>query len=257
MLAKCIIPCLDVRDGQVVKGVQFRNHEIVGDIVPLAERYAAEGADELVFYDITASSDERVVDKSWVSRVAEVINIPFAVAGGIRSIEQARDILAMGADKISINTPALRDPELIDRMVDEFGQQCIVIGIDSFYNDATGVYEVHQFTGDERRSGKTNWQTADWVAQVIQRGAGEIVLNCMNQDGVRQGYDVAQLTAIRDICSVPLIASGSAGAMAHFSDVFSKANVDGALAVSVFHKGIIDIQDLKAYLREQGIEMRS
>lgn len=257
MLAKRIIPCLDVRDGQVVKGVQFRNHEVVGDIVPLAERYAAEGADELVFYDITASSDERVVDKSWVSRVAEVINIPFAVAGGIRSIEQAREILAMGADKISINTPALRDPELIDRMVDEFGQQCIVIGIDSFYNDATGVYEVHQFTGDEQRSGKTNWQTADWVAQVIQRGAGEIVLNCMNQDGVRQGYDVAQLSAIRDICSVPLIASGGAGAMEHFKDVFSQANVDGALAASVFHKGIIGIQALKDFLREQGIEMRS
>lgn len=256
MLAKRIIPCLDVRDGQVVKGVQFRNHEIIGDIVPLAQRYAEEGADELVFYDITASSDDRVVDKSWVSRVAEVINIPFAVAGGIRSVDQAREILAMGADKISINTPALRDPELIDRMVDEFGQQCIVIGIDSFYNQATGVYEVHQFTGDESRSGKTNWQTADWLQEVIKRGAGEIVLNCMNQDGVRQGYDIAQLAALRPSCSVPLIASGGAGAMSHFSDVFTQANVDGALAASVFHKGIIGIQALKAYLTEQDIEMR-
>lgn len=256
MLAKRIIPCLDVRDGQVVKGVQFRNHEVVGDIVPLAERYTAEGADELVFYDITASSDERVVDKSWVSRVAEVINIPFAVAGGIRSVEQAREILARGADKISINTPALRDPDLIDRMVDEFGQQCIVIGIDSFYNQALGVYEVHQFTGDEARSGKTNWQTADWVREVIQRGAGEIVLNCMNQDGVRQGYDIQQLAAIREICSVPLVASGGAGAISHFTDVFTQANVDGALAASVFHKGIIRIDALKAQLTTQGIRIR-
>ena len=256
MLAKRIIPCLDVRNGQVVKGVQFRNHEVVGDIVPLAERYAAEGADELVFYDITASSDERVVDKSWVARVAEVINIPFAVAGGIRSVEHARDILAMGADKISINTPALQDPELIDRLVDEFGQQCIVIGIDSYFNDQHGVYEVHQFTGDESRSGKTNWQTADWVAEVIRRGAGEIVLNCMNQDGVRRGYDVAQLAAVREICSVPLVASGGAGDMEHFADVFRLANVDGALAASVFHKGIINIDTLKTYLRTQDISIR-
>lgn len=256
MLAKRIIPCLDVRNGQVVKGVQFRNHEVVGDIVPLAKRYAAEGADELVFYDITASSDERVVDKSWVARVAEVINIPFAVAGGIRSVDHAREILAMGADKISINTPALQDPDLIDRMVDEFGQQCIVIGIDSFFNDDHRVYEVHQFTGDEARSGKTNWQTADWVAEVIRRGAGEIVLNCMNQDGVRRGYDIAQLAAIREICSVPLIASGGAGEMTHFADAFRLANVDGALAASVFHKGIINIDTLKTYLRTQDIIIR-
>lgn len=256
MLAKRIIPCLDVRDGQVVKGVQFRNHEIVGDIVPLAQRYAEQGADELVFYDITASSDERVVDKSWVSRVAEVINIPFAVAGGIRTIEQAREILAMGADKISINTPALRDPDLINRMVDEFGQQCIVIGIDSFFNAESGEYEVHQFTGDEKRSGKTRWQTSDWVHEVVRRGAGEIVLNCMNQDGVRQGYDIAQLSALRKQCSVPLIASGGAGAIAHFSEVFVEAQVDGALAASVFHKGVIEIAELKAALRADGIIIR-
>jgi cyclase len=256
MLAKRIIPCLDVRDGQVVKGVQFRNHEVVGDIVPLAARYAAEGADELVFYDITASSDDRVVDKSWVSRVAEVINIPFSVAGGIRSIEHARTVLAMGADKISINTPALRDPDLIDTLVDEFGQQCIVIGIDSFFNADSGEYEVHQFTGDVSRSGKTRWQTADWVDEVIRRGAGEIVLNCMNQDGVRNGYDVPQLAAIRKACTVPLIASGGAGEPEHFADVFKQAHVDGALAASVFHKGIIGIQDLKEFLRSQGVVIR-
>lgn len=256
MLAKRIIPCLDVRGGQVVKGVQFRNHEVVGDIVPLAQDYAAAGADELVFYDITASSDERVVDKSWVSRVAEVINIPFAVAGGIKSIEAAREVLAMGADKISINTPALRNPDLINTLVDEFGQQCIVIGIDSFYNEESGDYEVHQFTGDEKRSGKTNWQTSDWVQEVIQRGAGEIVLNCMNQDGVRRGYDIAQLKSIRAQCNVPLIASGGAGSMQHFFEVFSQAQVDGALAASVFHKAVIQIPELKEYLRAEGISIR-
>lgn len=256
MLAKRIIPCLDVRDGQVVKGVQFRNHEIVGDIVPLAKRYAEEGADELVFYDITASSDGRVVDKSWVSRVAEVINIPFAVAGGIQSIEQAREILAMGADKISVNSPALRRPELINELVSEFGQQCVVIGIDSFYNQETGTYDVYQFTGDETRTQKTSWQTADWVEEVIARGAGEIVLNCMNQDGVRNGYDIAQLHAIRERCDVPLIASGGAGAVEHFIDVFQQANVDGALAASVFHKGVIAIPDLKTELRSAGVIIR-
>ena len=187
MLARRIIPCLDVRDGKVVKGVQFRNHETIGDIVPLAERYAKAGADELVFYDITASSDQRVVDKSWVSRVAEVIDIPFCVAGGIKSVEDAGEILLMGADKISINSPALADPSLIKRLHDTYGQQCVVVGIDSHFNAETGQYEVYQFTGDDTRTQKTTWQTADWVNEVQQQGAGEIVLNCMNQDGVRRG----------------------------------------------------------------------
>ncbi|MBE1286421.1 MAG: imidazole glycerol phosphate synthase subunit HisF [Alteromonadaceae bacterium] len=256
MLARRIIPCLDVRDGKVVKGVKFRNHEIIGDIVPLAEGYAKAGADELVFYDITASSDARVVDKSWVARIAEAIDIPFCVAGGIKSVEDAAAILSMGADKISINSPALGNPDLITQMHDAFGQQCIVIGIDSHFNDATGKYEVYQFTGDETRTQQTQWETADWVREVQQRGAGEIVLNCMNQDGVRQGYDITQLRAIRDICSVPLIASGGAGAVHHFADVFKSADVDGALAASVFHKGVIEIAALKTYLLNEDIIMR-
>ena len=210
MLARRIIPCLDVKDGKVVKGVKFRNHETIGDIVPLAQQYAQQGADELVFYDITASSDQRVVDKSWVTRIAQVIDIPFCVAGGIKTIEEAGKILEMGADKISVNSPALADPELITRLHDTFGQQCVVIGIDSFYNEETGKYQVHQYTGDETRTQVTAWETADWVKEVQQRGAGEIVLNCMNQDGVRKGYDIEQLTAIRKNCSVPLIASGGA-----------------------------------------------
>ncbi len=220
MLAKRIIPCLDVRDGQVVKGVQFRNHEIIGDIVPLAKRYAEEGADELVFYDITASSDGRVVDKSWVSRVAEVIDIPFCVAGGIKSLEDAAKILSFGADKISINSPALADPTLITRLADRFGVQCIVVGIDTWYDAETGKYHVNQYTGDETRTRVTQWETLDWVQEV------------------------------------QLIASGGAGTMEHFLEAFRDADVDGALAASVFHKQIINIGELKAYLATQGVEIR-
>lgn len=260
MLAKRIIPCLDVRDGKVVKGVQFRNHEIIGDIVPLAQQYAEAGADELVFYDITASADDRVVDKSWVSRIAQVIDIPFCVAGGIKTEQDAREILMMGADKISINSPALRDPSLISRLADVFGQQCIVVGIDSFYNqdanEGRGQYQVYQFTGDEARSQKTAWTTLDWIQEVQQRGAGEIVLNCMNQDGVRQGYDLKQLQQARAICKLPLIASGGAGEIDHFIDVFQQADVDGALAASVFHKGIIAIDELKTTLNNNQVEIR-
>ena len=256
MLAKRIIPCLDVRDGKVVKGVQFRNHEIIGDIVPLAEQYAKAGADELVFYDITASSDQRVVDKSWVSRIAQVIDIPFCVAGGIKSVEDAGRILEMGADKISINSPALTNPELINELHDVYGQQCVVIGIDSFYNEANNQYEVYKFTGDESRTQQTAWQTLDWIKEVQSRGAGEVVLNCMNQDGVRKGYDIAQLAAVREVCNIPLIASGGAGAIEHFTDVFKQADVDGALAASVFHKAIINIDELKATLVAAGVPMR-
>ena len=257
MLARRIIPCLDVRDGLVVKGVKFRNHEIIGDIVPLAKRYAEIGADELVFYDITASSHKRVVDKSWVSQIAEVIDIPFCVAGGIKTVEDAGRILEMGADKISVNSPALSDPNLITSLYNTYGQQCVVVGIDSFFNTETNQYEVYQFTGDESRTQKTQWQTVDWIQEVQQRGAGEIVLNCMNQDGVRQGYDIEQLALVRANCKVPLIASGGAGEMQHFSDVFQEADVDGALAASVFHKNIIDMHELKSFLKAKNIAIRN
>lgn len=256
MLAKRIIPCLDVRDGQVVKGVQFRNHEIIGDIVPLAKRYAEEGADELVFYDITASSDGRVVDKSWVEKVAHVIDIPFCVAGGIKSVEDAGQILNYGADKISINSPALADPTLITRLAERYGVQCVVVGIDTWFSEQTNSYHVYQFTGDEKRTVATTWNTLDWVKEVQQRGAGEIVLNMMNQDGVRNGYDLVQLEKVRAVCNVPLIASGGAGTQEHFLAAFQQANVDGALAASVFHKRIIEIDALKTYLAQAGIEVR-
>lgn len=257
MLAKRIIPCLDVKDVVVVKGVKFRGHEVVGEIVPLAKRYAEEGADELVFYDITASSDGRVVDKSWISRVAEAIDIPFCVAGGIRTVEDAGRLLAYGADKISVNSPALADPDLISRLADRFGVQCVVVGIDSRHEEGSDEYRVNQFTGDEKKTRVTQWSTLDWVEEVQKRGAGEIVLNMMNQDGVRRGYDLRQLAAVRSVCRVPLIASGGAGEPVHFLEAFRDAKVDGALAASVFHKKIINIGDLKNYLRENNIEVRT
>ncbi len=256
MLAKRIIPCLDVKDGVVVKGVKFRNHEVMGDILSLAKRYCEEGADELVFYDITASSDGRSVSKEWVRRVAEQIDIPFAVAGGIRSVAEAAEVLAKGADKISINSPALSNPALITELANEFGVQCVVIGIDSWYDEESGDYWVNQFTGDEKKTRRTQWKTLDWVREVQSLGAGEIVLNMMNQDGVRRGYDIEQLKKVREICKVPLIASGGAGAKEHFLEAFRDARVDGALAASVFHKRILSIGDLKAWLISQGAQMR-
>jgi len=243
-----------VRDGVVVKGVQFRNHRVVGDIVSLAARYRDEGADELVFYDITASPDGRTVDRAWVSRVAAVIDIPFCVAGGIRNIADAEDVLNKGADKISVNTPALENPDLINQLARRFGTQCVVLGVDSRARDDS--YDVYQYTGDPNKTTAARRCTTEWVREALDRGAGEVVLNCMNQDGVRQGYDVEQLRAVRDVCDVPLIASGGAGAVEHFRDVFNTADVDGALAASVFHSAEIDIRDLKAFLSANDIEMR-
>lgn len=254
MLARRIIPCLDVRDGRVVKGVQFRNHEDVGDILDLAIRYRDEGADELVFYDITASVDERSVSPDWVRRVSAALDIPFCVAGGIKTVEAAGARLEAGADKISVNSPALMNPELINALSDAYGRQCVVVGIDTFEDN--GAYRVKSHTGDPDKMRETGRLTLDWVQEAITRGAGEIVLNCMNQDGVRKGYDIAQLKAVRAVCSVPLIASGGAGAVEHFDDVFKQANVDGALAASVFHKSIIAIPDLKRDLKARGNEMR-
>ncbi|RMH48553.1 MAG: imidazole glycerol phosphate synthase subunit HisF [Gammaproteobacteria bacterium] len=256
MLAKRIIPCLDVKHGQVVKGIQFRHHKVVGDIVTLARLYAEQGADELVFYDITASVEDRCVDKAWVRRVAEVIDIPFCVAGGIRALRDAETILTMGADKISINSPALEQPALITELANAFGQQCIVVGIDSYYDDNTQQWHVYQYTGDEQKGRDTGRLTQAWIQEVQDRGAGEIVLNTMNHDGIRSGYDIHQLKVMRSICQVPLIASGGAGALSHFAEVFQEADVDGALAASVFHKGMLSIPEVKSYLQKEGVCVR-
>jgi cyclase len=255
MLSKRIIPCLDVKDGRVVKGVQFRDHQAVGDIVELARRYCEEDADELVFYDITASSEGRTLDRGWIERIARVIDIPFCVAGGIRTVDDARAILNSGADKISINSPALETPDLIGRMAYAFGSQAVVVGIDSRADG--GEWRVHQYTGDPTKTRATPRRTLEWAKEAAERGAGEIVLNCMNQDGMRQGYDLEQLATVRDAVRVPLIASGGAGVPAHFRDVFAQARVDGALAASVFHKRLIAIPDLKRYLAGAGITVRT
>ena len=254
MLAKRVIPCLDVLNGLVVKGVQFKNHKIVGDIIELASRYAQEGADELVFYDIGASVNDKLVSRDWISQVSQSIDIPFCVAGGINSVKSAEERLAAGADKISINSPAIQRPELINELTDSFGKQCVVIGIDTFQEG--NKYRVKSFTGDPNKTKETGKITKEWVQEVISRGAGEIVLNCMNKDGVKQGYDIEQLSSIREICTVPLIASGGAGTIQHFIDVFKKTNVDGALAASVFHKSLINIQNLKEELNNSSIEVR-
>jgi imidazole glycerol-phosphate synthase subunit HisF len=255
MLSRRIIPCLDVRDGRVVKGVRFRDHVDMGDILELALRYRDEGADELVFYDITASPEGRRADRSWVERVARIIDIPFCVAGGIRDVEDARVLLYAGADKISVNTPALERPALIGELAAAFGVQCVVVGIDSL-RDEDGEWRVRQYTGDPSRTRALAKRTLDWVVEAQRLGAGEIVLNCMGSDGVRNGYDLVQLQAVRKLCDVPLIASGGAGIAEDFSQVFRDADVDGALAASVFHSGTIRIPELKRSLREQDIEVR-
>jgi cyclase len=255
MLTRRIIPCLDVRDGEVVKGIRFRDHVLMGAIDDLARRYRDAGADELVFYDITASPQQRAVDCAWVERVARIIDIPFCVAGGIRSVADARAVLHAGADKVSVNSPALERPELIGELAAAFGVQCVVAGIDSL-RDADGEWHVRQYSGDPDKTRALPRRTLDWVVEAQERGAGEIVLNCMGSDGVRNGYDIEQLAAVRALCRVPLIASGGAGAPEHFLAVFSQADVDGALAASVFHSGAIAIGGLKDYLHAQGVPIR-
>lgn len=255
MLSRRIVPCLDVRDGRVVKGVRFRDHVDMGDIVELAQRYRDEGADELVFYDITASPQRRSVDRAWVERVARVIDIPFCVAGGIRSVAEARVVLHAGADKISINSPALERPALVSELADAFGVQCVVVGIDSLRDD-DGEWRVRQYSGDPELTRALPRRTLDWVVDAQQFGAGEIVLNCMGSDGERNGYDIAQLRDVRALCAVPLVASGGAGTMEHFAEVFREADVDAALAASVFHSGAIGIPALKRELRARDIEVR-
>lgn len=253
MPSRRIIACLDVKHGRVVKGVQFRDHRDAGDIVEQAMRYRDEGADELVFYDIAASPEGRSLDLAWVRRIARVIDIPFTVAGGIRSRDHAAACLDAGADKISINSPALERPELIEELARDFGSQCVVLGVDSF--QAGGDYLVQQYTGSAERTRDTGRPTLDWVREAVDRGAGEVVLNCMRQDGVRGGYDLPHTAAIATAVSVPVIASGGAGAPEHFLQAF-EAGASGALAATVFHDRLIAIGDLKAFLAERGVEVR-
>lgn len=254
MTARRIIPCLDVKDGRVVKGVRFEGHVDMGDAAELAARYRDAGADELVFYDITASPEGRTLDYSWVQDIARLLDIPFCVAGGIRSVDQAARCLDHGADKVSINTPALERPELIAEMAARLGRQCVVVGVDSAYQG--GDWRVHKYTGDPNTRQGAGKRTLDWIVEAQSLGAGEIVLNCIDQDGVRKGYDIVQLRAARELLTIPLVASGGAGAKEHFCDAFVEAEVSGALAASVFHSGAIAIPDLKTYLDQNGVEVR-
>lgn len=251
MLQKRIIPCLDVKDWKVVKWVKFKNHEIIWDVLDLAKKYANSGADELVFYDISASTTWKTVDKKWVEDIAKIINIPFCVAWGIKTIKDAKKILNLWADKISINSPALDNPDFINELVEIVWSQAVVIWIDSYFD--WEEYYVYKYTWSEKTIQNTKLKTSDWIEEVQKRGAGEIVLNCINQDWIRKGYDIEQLKIMWEISKIPLVASGWAWEEKDFLEVFEKTRVSWALAASVFHYDKIEIKELKKYLKNNKI----
>lgn len=252
MHTKRIIPCLDVHNGRVVKGVNFVDLKDAGDPVEIAKLYDAAGADELVFLDITASSDARKTMLDVVERTAECVFIPFTVGGGIRSVEDIREILKRGADKISLNSSAIRNPELISQGAEKFGSQCIVVAIDAKRRlDSTG-WDVYLNGGRV----KTGLEAVSWAVEAQKRGAGEILLTSMDCDGTKDGYDLELTRAIADQVPIPVIASGGAGNKDHFYDALTVGGADAALAASLFHYRELEINDLKEYLREKGIAVR-
>ncbi len=251
MLTKRIIPCLDIKDGKTVKGTNFENLRDAGDPVELGALYAKEGADELVFLDITATNEKRKTLSALVNRVSHHINIPFTVGGGISSVEDVSLLLSNGADKISVNTAAFRNPNLIGKLANEFGSQCVVLAIDTrMEND--GEWYVYLNGGRI----KTEVKCIDWARQGVSLGAGEILLTSMNHDGTRQGFALDITKTLATSLPVPIIASGGGGSLEHFKDVFQEAKADAALAASIFHFKEIAIPDLKRYLREQEIAVR-
>ncbi|WP_368985265.1 imidazole glycerol phosphate synthase subunit HisF [Caldifermentibacillus hisashii] len=252
MLAKRIIPCLDVRAGRVVKGAKFQNIMDVDDPVLLAEKYSVLGADELVFYDITASNEERDIFFDVVEKTAEQVHIPFTVGGGIRTIEDFRKVLKAGADKVSVNSAAVKNPDLIREAAEKFGSQCVVLSIDAKKRD-DGKWTV--FINGGRID--TGMDAVEWALEGERLGAGEIVLNAIDTDGVKTGYSLDITAEIAGRVNIPVVASGGAGTMEHFLEVFTKGKADAALAASVFHFGEIDIKQLKQYLRENNVEVRS
>ncbi|MBU5341356.1 MULTISPECIES: imidazole glycerol phosphate synthase subunit HisF [Bacillaceae] len=252
MLAKRIIPCLDVRAGRVVKGAKFQNIMDVDDPVLLAEKYSELGADELVFYDITASNEERDIFIDVVEKTAEQVHIPFTVGGGIRTIEDFRKVLKAGADKVSVNSAAVKNPDLIREAAEKFGSQCVVLSIDAKKRD-DGKWTV--FINGGRID--TGMDAVEWALEGERLGAGEIVLNAIDTDGVKTGYSLDITAEIAGRVNIPVVASGGAGTMEHFLEVFTKGKADAALAASVFHFGEIDIKQLKRYLRENNVEVRS
>ena len=250
MLKKRIIPCLDIKDGRTVKGINFEDIRDAGDPVELAQRYVKEGADELVFLDITATQEKRKTLTRLVSRVAAEINIPFTVGGGINTLEDAKAIIDAGADKISINSAAILHPELITELSKSFGSQCVVLAIDAKFTDNRWMVF--------RNGGKiaTNLNAIEWAQEGVELGAGEILLTSMNNDGTQNGFALDLTRLISETVSVPIIASGGAGTKQHFSEVFTQTNATGALAASVFHFGQIPIPELKLFLQTQNIPVR-
>lgn len=250
MLKKRIIPCLDIKDGRTVKGVNFINLRDAGDAVELAKRYVEEGADELVFLDITATLEKRKTLIELVTRIAKEISIPFTVGGGINSVEDAGAIIRAGADKISLNTSAVKRPELISEIAKEFGSQCVVLAIDAKLE--SGEWKVYTHGGNTA----TNLVALEWAKQGESLGAGEILLTSMSHDGTKNGFAIELTDLISRSVNIPVIASGGAGSMEDFSEVFIKTNASAALAASIFHFGEISIPSLKDYLRKQNIEVR-
>lgn len=250
MLTKRIIPCLDIKNGKTVKGVNFENLRDAGDPVELAQLYAQQGADELVFLDITATVEDRKTLVELVRNVARALNIPFTVGGGISSIQDVSALLHAGADKISINSSAVRNPDLVNTLAKEFGSQCVVVAIDTRY--MAGGHLVHTHGGRK----PTELKTIEWAKEVENRGAGEILLTSMDTDGTKNGFAIELTATISKINSIPVIASGGAGTMEHFTEVFTKGKADAALAASIFHFKEVMIPELKSYLYLQGIAVR-
>ncbi|NLR81966.1 imidazole glycerol phosphate synthase subunit HisF [Chitinophaga eiseniae] len=250
MLTKRIIPCLDIKDGRTVKGINFENIRDAGDPIELGALYAEQGADELVFLDITATNERRKTLSELVTRIARHVNIPFTVGGGISSVEDVNVLLQSGADKISVNTSAFKDPGLVDKLAREFGSQCIVLAIDTRFEE--GDWYVYLNGGRV----KTPVKAFDWAKEAVDRGAGEILLTSMNNDGTKQGFALDITAQLSQHLNVPVIASGGAGNMAHFVDVFENAQADAALAASIFHYKEIEIPALKTFLYEKGVNVR-
>jgi cyclase len=250
MLTKRIIPCLDIKDGRTVKGVNFENIRDAGDPIELGALYAQQGADELVFLDITATNERRKTLSELVTRIAKHVNIPFTVGGGISSVEDVSVLLNAGADKISVNTSAFKRPELVDELAGQFGSQCVVLAIDTRFED--GDWYVYLNGGRV----KTDIKAYDWAKEAVDRGAGEILLTSMNNDGTKQGFALDITAKLSQNLNVPVIASGGAGTMDHFMDVFDKSQADAALAASIFHYKEIEIQELKTYLYQKGVNIR-
>ena len=252
MLTKRIIPCLDVIKGRVTKGVKFKNNIDLGDPIEMAIRYSEGGADELVFYDITASAEGRQIDIEMVRRAAERVFVPFTVGGGISSVDDVARLLGAGADKISINSSALHHPELISHISKAYGNQVCVVAIDARMED-DGQWMCYVKGGRQ----KTNRRLVEWAHEAQERGAGEILFTSMNHDGVKQGFAIDALRQLHQALSIPVIASGGCGTMAHFKDAFTLGQCDAALAASVFHFGEISIRDLKQYLLQENINVRT